>query len=219
MAFSDKLKELRTKANMTQKELGEKLGISARLVSYYENKVVPSDPTLLNSIALLFNVSLDYLLGDLDSQESKMHLLVKKLTDVTMHSLLKWYPLHNHSDWNDIDSWTCKFSLNVSSNKSYNENDQLVRNDTFCADYADGSYILARIQNIETGLYKTALFIYYNDTFIFCASDDNLSIVEDLFLAARNQVLGVEAYIDEFLNDDFTGEKPKLSKSKNDVPY
>jgi hypothetical protein len=43
--------------------------------------------------------------------------------------------------------------------------------------------------------------------------------VEDLFLAARNQVLGVEAYIDEFLNDDFTGEKPKLSKSKNDVPY
>lgn len=37
--MANKIKELRQKKNLTQKELGEKLGITGRAVGHYENGV------------------------------------------------------------------------------------------------------------------------------------------------------------------------------------
>lgn len=61
--FGAKLKDLRKQAGMTQQQLASQLGITKSVVSYYElSERVPS-PEVLRSIALIFHVSTDYLLG------------------------------------------------------------------------------------------------------------------------------------------------------------
>ena len=58
-----RIKQLREKHSMTQKELAKKLNVSNSTMSQYESGVrVPSDTTKLK-IASLFDVSTDYLLG------------------------------------------------------------------------------------------------------------------------------------------------------------
>ena len=64
MKFGDRLKELRLSFDMTQKELGDKLNISDRVIGYYEsNDRFPKDQEIITDIAKLFNVSIDYLMG------------------------------------------------------------------------------------------------------------------------------------------------------------
>ncbi|MCR5791348.1 MAG: helix-turn-helix domain-containing protein [Lachnospiraceae bacterium] len=57
------LKYYRELRHMTQAQLAEKLGITQRNVSYYESgeRIPPAD--VLKKIAILFNISVDYLLG------------------------------------------------------------------------------------------------------------------------------------------------------------
>ena len=55
MSFSENLKKLREAKGMTQKDLATKLGVSSRIVSYYETgKSIPSDPELLNNSTSFF---------------------------------------------------------------------------------------------------------------------------------------------------------------------
>lgn len=61
MSFEYQLKQLREKNNLTQKEFGEKVGVSApTVVAYEQGKKKPSYETLI-LIANTFNVSLDWL--------------------------------------------------------------------------------------------------------------------------------------------------------------
>ena len=65
-AFAKRLKELRSENNYTQNFIASKLGIRQQSYSRYESGVgVPNLDTLV-SIAKLFNVSTDYLLGIAD---------------------------------------------------------------------------------------------------------------------------------------------------------
>ena len=49
--------------NISRAELAEKLHVSARLISYWENGQRECDFDMLIKIADLFSVSVDYLLG------------------------------------------------------------------------------------------------------------------------------------------------------------
>ena len=57
------LSELRRDAGLTQKELADKLHVSAGTISNYENGVHFPEVDKLIDLAVLFNVSTDYLLG------------------------------------------------------------------------------------------------------------------------------------------------------------
>ncbi|MBQ8862422.1 MAG: helix-turn-helix transcriptional regulator [Clostridia bacterium] len=61
MELKDKLKELRIKHNMTQEEVGEKLGFSAQTVSKWERGISSPDISLLPKIATMFRCSIDSL--------------------------------------------------------------------------------------------------------------------------------------------------------------
>lgn len=62
MAFGEKIKELRTKNGFTQKDIAEKLNVTAQAVSRWEsNEVEPSIGTI-KQMATIFNVSTDELL-------------------------------------------------------------------------------------------------------------------------------------------------------------
>lgn len=64
MLFGDKLRMLREEKSLTQKDLGEIIGVSDRVVGYYEvNDRFPKEENILKKIAQYFNVSLDFLLG------------------------------------------------------------------------------------------------------------------------------------------------------------
>jgi transcriptional regulator with XRE-family HTH domain len=64
MNFGKRLKWLRQEKEVTQSEIGELLGVSSRMVSFYEsNTHFPRDAESLIKLARYFNVSLDYLVG------------------------------------------------------------------------------------------------------------------------------------------------------------
>lgn len=64
-----KLKELRLKHNMTQKELAEKLCKGESTISMWERGDREMDYETLKDISSLFNVSIDYLLGLTDENK------------------------------------------------------------------------------------------------------------------------------------------------------
>ena len=65
--FGAVLKRLRLQADMTQKQLAEKLGITKSVVSYYELSARAPSAEILVKIARVFHVTTDYLLGIEDS--------------------------------------------------------------------------------------------------------------------------------------------------------
>ena len=75
--FGVVLKELRRKRNMTQSDLGKRLGLTKAAVSKYESGIAAPPLDTLRSISALFNVSLDYLCGT----EQREKISVYNLTD------------------------------------------------------------------------------------------------------------------------------------------
>lgn len=65
MDFSDKLKDLRQQAGLTQKQLAEQLGVTKSVVSFYERSERTPSPDVLRKLAAVFHVSTDFLL-DID---------------------------------------------------------------------------------------------------------------------------------------------------------
>ena len=61
--FSEQLNGLRIENNLSRIQLAEKLNVSVRLISYWENGQRECDFNMLIKIANLFSVSIDYLLG------------------------------------------------------------------------------------------------------------------------------------------------------------
>ena len=61
--FFERLYELRMESNLSRAQLAEKLNVSVRLISYWENGKRECDFDMLIKIADLFSVSIDYLLG------------------------------------------------------------------------------------------------------------------------------------------------------------
>lgn len=64
--FFEQLNVLRTENSLTRAQLAEKLNVSVRLISYWENGQRECDFDMLIKIADFFSVSIDYLLGRKD---------------------------------------------------------------------------------------------------------------------------------------------------------
>ncbi len=69
MTFGEKIKKLRTEANLTQKDLAEKLNVSFQTISKYENDTNEPDLQTIKKLAQLFNCSIDYLFSDKNEDE------------------------------------------------------------------------------------------------------------------------------------------------------
>ena len=61
-----RLTELRKRANLSQKELGEQLGVSHYTISAYEKERSEPSDAIKVKLANQFNVSIDYLVGLID---------------------------------------------------------------------------------------------------------------------------------------------------------
>ncbi|WP_350342375.1 helix-turn-helix domain-containing protein [Proteinivorax tanatarense] len=68
MTFGDKLRKLREAKGLTQAELGKLIGVSDRVLGYYEsNTRFPNKAQVLQNISEVFDVSIDYLIGNEDA--------------------------------------------------------------------------------------------------------------------------------------------------------
>jgi len=64
--FAEQLTLLRTENEISRADLAEKLNVSVRLISYWENGKRECDFDMLIKIADIFSVSIDFLLGRKD---------------------------------------------------------------------------------------------------------------------------------------------------------
>ena len=67
--FGSTLKTLRSKENMTQAQLAQKLGLTKSVISAYETGLRLPSYDILIHIAQIYRVSTDYLLGIENKQE------------------------------------------------------------------------------------------------------------------------------------------------------
>ena len=65
-----RLKELRKKNNLTQKDISKKLKISQSLYSFYENGKKNIPILILSKLAKEYKTSIDYIVGDTDEIKS-----------------------------------------------------------------------------------------------------------------------------------------------------
>lgn len=77
--FNEKLKSLRKEKGLSQEEVAEKLAVSRQTISKYELGDATPDLKKLSEIAKLFNVSYDYLLGDVRKKEKNQ--IIKSTTN------------------------------------------------------------------------------------------------------------------------------------------
>ncbi len=61
--FGLRLRELRENHKLSQEQLGKKVGRSKSVISSYENNIKFPPAEILVHLAVIFNVSLDYLVG------------------------------------------------------------------------------------------------------------------------------------------------------------
>lgn len=76
--FGKKLKELRSAAGFTQKQLADRLGITKSTVSFYERHERMPSPEIMSKIASIFHVSMDTLM---DREKNKKVIDLSDLSD------------------------------------------------------------------------------------------------------------------------------------------
>ncbi len=88
MTFGQKLRELRIKKNITQKDLADKLHVSFQTISKWENDTTEPDLATIREISKTLNCSFDYLLNEEDTpiednqqEENKASIYVKHCID------------------------------------------------------------------------------------------------------------------------------------------
>jgi transcriptional regulator with XRE-family HTH domain len=91
--FSERLRELRKAKGLTQMDIAKYLGLSTdSTVSLWENESNPNKPGLDNAkrLALLFDVSLDYLLGEQDEKGKAVSDRVFAVTNEELDLLARY---------------------------------------------------------------------------------------------------------------------------------
>ena len=87
MELCERIKSLRLKRGLTQKELGEQLDVSTVSIRHWETGTKSPSMSAIISLAQIFRVSTDYLLGVAVEQERDNALLTKG--ELTLLCLVK----------------------------------------------------------------------------------------------------------------------------------
>lgn len=96
--FGKILKDLRTRNNLSQKDLAKALYLSNSSISHYENnRCMPSRETV-EAFANFFNVSTDYLLGSNRICDLEELMQQEYCSDVSVYELIQKCLLVNNQD-------------------------------------------------------------------------------------------------------------------------
>ncbi|MBR4694027.1 MAG: helix-turn-helix transcriptional regulator [Bacilli bacterium] len=76
--IGERLKKLREKQNLTQEQVGKKIGVSASTIGMYEQNRRQCDNDTLKALANFYNVTVDYLLGNDNTTKSINNIVTDK---------------------------------------------------------------------------------------------------------------------------------------------
>ena len=115
--FKDRLRELRIEKGLTQQELGDAIGLHGMSISGYERGVKKPSFKALDDLAEALNVSLDYLLGNSDTNSGYPH----RPYDFTVDSPDGVIELHKElQQMNELNN-TALMTAYLSIIKAYND--------------------------------------------------------------------------------------------------
>ena len=93
-AFGENLRSLRVARGLTQKELGERVGLSKAVVSKYENALGYPPLDMVITLAAFFAVTTDFLLGVKNQKTAD----VSGLTDGQLNAVLTVIDAFKHGE-------------------------------------------------------------------------------------------------------------------------
>ncbi len=82
MKWNKRLKDLRIDNDMTQEKLGSYLGIDAKTIARYEKGETEPTISTIIQLALLFNVSIDYIVGLKDVEIIEKDTTIEELEKI-----------------------------------------------------------------------------------------------------------------------------------------
>lgn len=88
-SFSERLIQVRQNKGLTQKQMADKLGVTAQAVSKWETKGSLPDMEMAKAIAILLDCSIDYLVGHEVTEESRINLLLAERREQIERELSK----------------------------------------------------------------------------------------------------------------------------------
>lgn len=126
--FKNKIKELRQKNNMTQKELAEKLNVTYQAVSKWETGKNLPDLLIMKQISELFNIDINELMNIQNKKENKnrkiIYILITIIILITITFTIYIIMKHknNESDFQMKTVSTSCENFNLSGAIAYNKN-------------------------------------------------------------------------------------------------
>ncbi|WP_437831461.1 helix-turn-helix domain-containing protein [Niallia taxi] len=99
--LGERIKYIRNKRKLSQKEMAKELGVSNVQLSRYETGERKPDPEMLSSIADFLDISTDYLLGRTDDL-NKLPKAYDSLSEI--NKLVKEYGIEDFGFF-DIEQW------------------------------------------------------------------------------------------------------------------
>lgn len=91
--FDEKLKTLRKKHNFTQQYVADTIGVTKSTVNRYENESMPPSLASAIKIAIMFNVSVDYLVGLSDKSFLYLYNFTEKQQAFILETLKQYEDL------------------------------------------------------------------------------------------------------------------------------
>lgn len=226
MNFGDKLKELRKEKGLSQKDLAEKLNVTQRTISYYENSATaPSNAEIVAKIADVLNVRLDELAADIGN--TKIHKLIEKLKSDTEKNLIQWQVFENAWD-ETVDEGGFRYTLvykNIFKQQNFPQYANAILNSeqSYFYTFSTGGYFIAKFKKEDN--VEFALFILVDEkTFTFLTNSTSTETLEDLYWSINNSNSSVNNLIDEYLSRDFAKEEAErkeqnLASFDDDIPF
>ena len=118
--LAKRLRDLRTSMRLTQKEVANKLHISRVRYNHYENGKRQPDHEMLKQLSKLFNVTVDYLIGNDNNKTTELHAinneLYQLLNNPDIISALNIFMIMPESDKYEIIDF-----INFKKKKAFNQ--------------------------------------------------------------------------------------------------
>jgi transcriptional regulator with XRE-family HTH domain len=206
MDLLEKIQSLCDQKGITIYKLEQETDLTKGSIRKWETSS-PSSEKLLK-VAKYFNVSMESLIDGKDLQQSKTYLFIDKLFKVSSLNLMKWWVWDYDPERATYLEYEFYKKFDLYSFKEFKKGcDEYSSNNAFYTEYnKSSSYLLLKIHNIQKDSYKISFFIFCNGEINYYASDENISLLEDLFQLVKTKVLGIDDLIEQFLNDDFKAD-------------
>lgn len=79
--MDNRYKALRKKYGYTQNDIGQKIGMTQKQYGRFERGEITADIKIVEQLASIYNVTIDYLLGSSDEYDNDIVKLVKRLNE------------------------------------------------------------------------------------------------------------------------------------------